>query len=113
MDLSEYEYTCIPYHMIPDKIQQQYNLQSLVEKTWCMLKYAIGCTIFPELVYWLTKKYLLIYIQPTSILPNTLLNFGLTKHIKKFSLVVDNFAIKYACKENTNFLINTQQRANY
>ena len=102
-----YEYMFLPINVIPDKIVQQYNLQKIATngKVYCEIRK--GMYGLPQAGI-LANKKLEHDIAPYGYYPCSNVP-GLWKHkwqSTTFTLVIDNFGIKYVGNENLDHLIN-------
>ena len=104
--MKEYEYMKLPLPQIPPEIVNLYKLQSIASNGWVYLEIQKG-------MYGLNQAGILAYQQ----LVTHLQTFGFTPtqhtpglwthHTRpiSFTLVVDNFDIKYTHKRDADFLI--------
>ena len=103
--MDEYKYMRIPVTIIPDTIMQQYDLTSLIHNKHIYIKIHKG-------MYGLGSPKLAAL--PMTISLNSLPHMGLLQCLWKrtsydltFTLVVDNFGVKYINKPNAQHLLNT------
>jgi hypothetical protein len=106
-DMDDYEYMYIPEWIIPPDIMEEYNLKPLIKNGLLLVEIRKGMYGLPQagrLAYIKLAKHLATHgYIPTNHTP------GLFKHLTRpiqFSLVVDDFGIKYIGKENALHLIN-------
>ena len=99
------EYTRIPIKLIPDESVQEYDLLSLVTDGWVYIKIVKGMYGLPQagkLANDLLKKRLAMWgYYPVQFTP------GLWPHIWRpttFTLVVDDFGVKFVGKEHAEHL---------
>ena len=104
--MSRYEYMKLALACIPDKIIEQYNLRTLSSDGWVYLKICRGMPSLKQsgrIANGRLKDHLYkLGFSPVSRTP------ALWKHDTKpifFSLVVDDFGVKYIGKENADHLI--------
>ena len=109
MDRSEY--MCIPANLIPHEMIEQYNLQNKIKNRKVSTKIVKGMYGLPRagiLANHKLKKDLLPYgYIPCRHTP------GLWRHIWRlvtFTLVVDDFEIKYEGREHADHLINSLKK---
>ena len=101
-----FEYMKLPYSIIPDEIVAQYNLKD--KGGWVYIEIRQGMPGLKQ-----------AGIIANDILTRHLAKFGYTpstktpalwRHLTRnisFSLVVDNFGVKYVVKDNADHLIST------
>jgi hypothetical protein len=106
--MERYKYMWIPIHQIPEVIFQIYQLQDITHQGHVYVEICKGMYGLPQTGI-LANKMLLTHLVKHGYHPceNT---HGLFTHATRpiaFSLVVDDFGVKYIGKENTNHLYNT------
>ena len=113
-DLDKYEYLRLPQALLTPEIIEIYNLQDKIHNGWIYCEIRKG-------MYGLPQAGMLAHRKLAKILTDA--DFycaehtpGLWKHRTRpiqFSLVVDDFGVKYVGKEHADFLLNTLHNANY
>jgi hypothetical protein len=108
--LTRYEYMRLPINILPDEIVQQYELLDLVHNGYVYVEIQGGMYGLPQAGLLanqlLTKRLEKFGYAPTIHIP------GLWKHKSRpvtFSLVVDDFGIKYVGKRHLQHLIDALQ----
>ncbi len=109
----EYEYMYIPTWVFPEDIRKEYNIDSLAENGKVLAEIVTGMYGLPQagiLAYQKLVKHLKeAGFTPAKFTP------GLFTHKTRplaFSLVVDDFGVKYTRQEDVDFLI-TELKKNY
>jgi hypothetical protein len=105
-DMQRYEYTRLPIALIPQEIINQYNLLPLVQDGYIYMEIHKGMYGLPQAGI-LGNKKLTKHLEPYGYVP-TKHTPGLWHHRTRpitFSLVVNNFGIKYTNKDDANHLI--------
>ena len=109
--MARYKYMKLALACIPEKIVDQYDLRSLGSDGWVYLKIRKGMPglkQYSRIANDCLKAHLAHFgFAPVPITP------ALWKHTTKpiiFSLVVDDFGVKYVGKENADHLIQTLQK---
>jgi hypothetical protein len=108
---SEYEYMYIPAWCIPPDIMEEYNLRKKVSNGRVLVQIRTGMYGLPQagrMAYLKLKRHLAAdgYL-PTGQTP------GLFKHITRpilFTLVVDDFGVKFQGQHHADHLINTLKK---
>ena len=109
--MSRYEYMKLALASIADKIIEQYSLRTLSSDGWVYLDIRKGMPCLKEtsrIANDRLKAHLVQFVFAP--VPRTL---ALWKHDTKpifFSLVNDDFGVKYIGKENANHLIQAQKK---
>jgi Reverse transcriptase (RNA-dependent DNA polymerase) len=106
--MERYEYMCIPMDIIPDAIMEQYNLQALVHNGYVYVKFRKGMYGLPQAGR-IANDALVPFLATKGYHQSKHTN-GLFRHETRpiaFTLIVDNFGIKYEGKEHTQHLIDT------
>jgi hypothetical protein len=104
--LDRYEYMRFPAWMIPDKIMDQYNLHDLLHDGYVYAEIRKGMYGLPQAGL-LANKLLVKRLAKHGYAPTTHTH-GLWKHSTRpilFSLVVDDFGVKYVGKEHVDHLV--------
>ena len=109
--LDRYEYMKIPISLFPEHISQQYDSRSKMNNGFIYLEIRRSIYGLPQ-AGMLANKHLKEKLAPHGYyeVPHTT---GLWKHISRpvqFSLVVDDFGVKYIGKEHIDHLIRTLKR---
>ena len=108
-DLQDYEYMRFHIDMIPQEVIDEYNLMSIVENDgWCYVE-------IRKALYGLSQAGYISNIELKRVLAEegyipSKFTPGLFKHKTRdiaFSLVVDDFGVKYTKKEDAQHLIDT------
>jgi hypothetical protein len=105
--MSTPEYMRIPLHVIPETIMQQYNLYSLVHNGYLYVEIHKGMYGLPQAGR-LANNRLAELLEPHGYRPCAITP-GLWRHDTNsvvFTLVVDDFGIKYTDKADVDHLIN-------
>ena len=109
-EMDRFEYMKLPSTLIPDEIMKQYNLTELLHKDFIHIEIQKGMYGLPQagrLANKQLEKHLALHgYFPTKHTP------GLWRHEHRpitFSLVVDNFGIKYVNKEDADHLLAALQ----
>jgi hypothetical protein len=109
--MERFEYMRIPIHMIPDEIMDQYNLHDLVENGYVYVEIRKGMYGLPQAGK-LANDRLTKFLEPHGYVP-TAVTPGLWKHKTRdisFTLVVDDFAVKYTKKRDADHLLETLEK---
>ena len=111
MPMEQYEYVCIPLNMIPNEIMKLYKLDNLVHKGAVDAEVCKGMYSLPQagcIAYDCLKEFLAPHgYEP---FPNTL-ELWHHKHSKLvFSLVIDDFGVKYTNTADAEQLLTTLQK---
>ena len=109
--MTEYEYMRIPISLIPEVIIRQYNLLPLVHNGFVIVEVRKGMYGLPQAGI-LANKQLRTHLatQGYSQVP---LTPGLFRHVTRdisFTLVVDDFGVKYTSRADLTHLISTIQQ---
>ena len=113
-DMARYEYMRIPVHQIPKKIMDLYNLEPLVHKGAVYVEIRKTCYGLPQSGR-LSNEKLVPVLEKAGYLQSSHTP-GLFKHETRpvaFSLVVDDFGVKYVGKEHADHLLDTLRAAGY
>ena len=108
--MNRYEYMRIPLKNIPACIMEQYNLAPLVKNGHVMVEIRKGMYGLPQAGI-LANNQLVKHLAKHDYHP-VKLTPGIFRHKHRpvtFSLVVDDFGIKYVGKENADHLLNALQ----
>ena len=110
-EMKRFEYVRIPFHLIPVEIQQQYDLEQYVINGYVYFEVRKGMYGLPQAGR-LSYIALIKYLQLRGC---TLTGFtpGLFKHETQetmFSLVFDDFGLKYTAKNDALHLIDTLKK---
>jgi hypothetical protein len=105
--LDRYEYMRMPFDIIPDEFKKLYNLTTKNKNGSVYMKIEKGMYGLPQAGI-LANKLLRKRLAPHGYyeMPHTP---GLWKHIHRqiqFTLVVDDFGVKYVGKEHADHLVN-------
>ena len=106
--MSRYEYMRVPIWMLPDAIIEQYNLTPLFHNGYVYVEIRRGMYGLPQAGR-LANDQLIAFLQPHGYAPCPLTP-GLWKHATRdivFSLVVDDFGIRYNDRADADHLIAT------
>ena len=106
--MTEYEYMRIPVAMIPPAIMEFYNLWELVHNGYVFVEIRKGMYGLPQAGK-LAHDRLVAFLQPHGYLPVPF-TAGLWQHISRpisFTLVVDDFGVKYTQRTDAEHLMNT------
>ena len=109
--LKEYEYIHIPYDLIPQSFRNTYNLDSIVHDGFIYAEIHSGMYGLPPAGI-LAHEDLVEFMAPYGYHPVTFTP-GLWVHDTNgitFTLVVDDFGVKYTNNESLLYLINTLQK---
>jgi hypothetical protein len=111
--MERYEYMRLPEAVIPEEIMQQYQLHRLVNNGHVYVEIRKGMYGLPQAGK-LANQQLTTHLAKYGYIP-TAHTPGLWRHLQRpiiFSLVVDDFGIKYVNKEDAEHLL-TSLRAKY
>ena len=105
--MNRYEYMKIPLHIILEETIQQYNLRNLAHKGFVYMEIQKGMYGLPQ-AWKIINDKLKLYLakfgyEPAPITP------GLWRHQTRplqFSIVVDDFEIKYERQEDITHLLD-------
>jgi hypothetical protein len=109
--MERFEYMRIPLHMIPDEIMDLYNLHDLVEDGFVYVEVRKGMYGLPQAGK-LANDRLTKFLEPHGYVP-TGITPGLWKHVTRdihFTLVVDDFAVKYTALLDAQHLLGTLEQ---
>ena len=112
--LDRYEYMKMPLDIFPQHIKEQYNLDELQYKGYVWLEIRKAIYGLPQAGI-LANKQLREKLQPHGYY-EVAHTPGLWRHVTRpvqFSLVVDDFGVKYEGKENAEHLINAIKSEGY
>ena len=104
--LTRYEYIKIPLHIIPDEIIQEYNLNEIADNGYIYCEIRKGVYGLPQAGI-LANQQLVRKLEPKGYVPCTHTP-GLWRHKWRpitFSLVVDDFGVKYVGRKHADHLI--------
>ncbi len=109
-EMARHEFMKLPLNLIPEEIVQQYNLASIVHKDYVYIEICKGMYGLPQAGK-LANEQLTTHLakygyKPTKHTP------GLWCHEQRpitFSLVVDDFGVKYTDKRDADHLVNALQ----
>ena len=110
--MSHYEYMRIPVWMLPDEIIEQYNLTPLIVNGFVYVEIRRGMYGLPQAGR-LANDKLVEFLAPHGYKPCALTP-GLWRHETRdivFSLVVDDFGIRYTNRNDADHLIDTLKLA--
>jgi hypothetical protein len=107
-DLKEYQYMIFHISMIPQLIIDEYNLQDIVEDGWCYAEIRKAMYGLKESGFIANQELKIVTAKvgyvPTKFTP------GLYTHKTRpmaFSLVVDDFGVKFVNKQDMDHLVAT------
>jgi hypothetical protein len=106
--MERYEYMKIPLHMFPDAILEQYNLMDLQVNGFVYVEIRRGMYGLPQAGR-LANDYLREFLEPHGYVPCPITP-GLWQHRTRdivFTLVVDDFGVRYTKKEDALHLLAT------
>jgi hypothetical protein len=106
--MARYEYMRIPVKDIPAIIMQQYNLQPLIHNNTVLVEIRKGMYGLPQAGY-IANERLARHLATAGYLPAKSTP-GLYTHSTRpicFSLVVDDFGVRYVGKEHADHLVST------
>jgi hypothetical protein len=112
--MKDFEYMCIPLHMLPEAIIGQYNLTPLVHNSCVYVEIRKGMYGLPQAGK-LANNLLIEAFVPFGYYPVPITP-GLWRHDTRdiaFCLVVDDFGVKYTNKEDADYLITSLKACNY
>ena len=110
--MDRYEYMRIPIWMLPAAIVDQYNLTDLFDDGFVYVEIRRGMYGLPQAGR-LANDQLVAFLKPHGYIPCPLTH-GLWRHTTRdivFSLVVDDFGIRYTNQKDADHLIATLQTA--
>ena len=110
--MDRYEYMRVPIWMLPAAIVAQYNLTDLFDDGFVYVEIRRGMYGLPQAGR-LANDQLVAFLQPHGYLPCPLTH-GLWRHTTRdvvFSLVVDDFGVRYTRQEDADHLIATLKSA--
>jgi hypothetical protein len=110
-DLVDYEYVRIPRHMLPDAIISLYNLEPLISNDYVYAQVRKGMYGLPQAGK-LANDALVKYLAPHGFIPCSVTP-GLWRDTASdlmFTLVVDDFGVRYTDKANVDRLLNVLQQ---
>jgi hypothetical protein len=110
--MSRYEYMRIPVWMLPDDIIAQYDLTRLIVNGFVYVEIRRGMYGLPQAGR-LANDQLVAFLAPHGYKPCALTP-GLWRHTTRdtiFSLVVDDFGIRYTSRDDADHLISTLKTA--
>ena len=104
--MDRYKYMCMSLHSIPDEIIVQYNLLSLASDGWFYLKILKGVPGLKQAGI-IANDRLTLHIAKHGYtpIPRTLLLWSHAHLPIMFSLVIDNFGVKYTIDASAHHLI--------
>jgi hypothetical protein len=105
--MSRFEYMRIPVKYIPKSIMEQYNLEPLIHNGYVVVEIRKGMYGLPQAGI-LANTRLVKHLEASGYIQSKRVP-GLFTHETRpvtFSLVVDDFGIKYVGKENAEHLLN-------
>jgi hypothetical protein len=105
-DLPEYEYVRIPIHMIPDNIMELYKLQDKIHNGYVYAEVRKGMYGLPQAGR-LANEKLRTFLEPHGYIPCAVTP-GLWKCVHNdlmFTLVVDDFGVRYTKKSDVEELL--------
>jgi hypothetical protein len=109
--MERYEYMRVPVHMIPDEIMIAYNLAPLVKNGFVYAEIQRGMYGLPQAGK-IANDQLVQFLQPHGYEPAPLTH-ALWTHKKRnifFSLVVDDFGVKYVDRSQVEHLVTTLEK---
>jgi hypothetical protein len=112
--MKDFEYMCIPMHMIPQAIIDQYNLTPLIHNNCIYVEIRKGMYGLPQADK-LANNLLIEALSPFGYCPVPIMP-GLWRHDTRdiaFCLVVDDFGVKYTNKDDGDHLIASLKACNY
>jgi hypothetical protein len=110
-DLTDYEYVRIPRHMLPDNIIDLYNLEPLIVNDYVYAEVRKGMYGLPQAGK-LANDALVKYLAPHGFIPCDVTP-GLWRDTTSdlmFTLVVDDFGVRYTDKATVDRLLNVLQQ---
>ena len=110
--MDRYEYMRVPIWMLPDAIVEQYNLTDLFDDGFVYVEIRRGMYGLPQAGR-LANDQLVAFLKPHGYAPCPLTH-GLWRHTTRdvvFSLVVDDFGIRYTSQADADHLIATLKTA--
>lgn len=110
--MERYEYMRVPIWMLPDAIIDQYNLRPLFHNGYVYVEIRRGMYGLPQAGR-LANDQLVAFLRPHGYEPCPLTH-GLWRHTTRdivFSLVVDDFGIRYTNRADADHLVTTLQTA--
>lgn len=105
MDLNNYQYLCFHISIIPQEIIDEYNPSTIMEDRWCYAEIRKAMYGLKEAGYLYNVKLKQI-LAKEGYVPSKFTS-GLFTHNTRdisFSLVVDDFRVKYTNKADTKYL---------
>ena len=111
MEKKDYAYMRIPVSVIPDSIFQEYNLAQYVSNGYVYVEIRKGMYGLPQAGK-IANDRLVKFLEPYGYAPVPV-TAGLWRHETKditFTLVVDDFGVKYTSKEDADHLMTTLKR---
>jgi hypothetical protein len=110
--MDRYEYMRVPIWMLPDAIVEQYNLTDLFDDGYVYVEIRRGMYGLPQAGR-LANDQLVAFLKPHGYAPCPLTH-GLWRHTTRdvvFSLVVDDFGVRYTSQADADHLIATLKTA--
>jgi hypothetical protein len=110
--MSRYEYMRVPIWMLPDAIIEQYMLRPLFHNGYIYVEIRRGMYGLPQAGR-IANDQLVAFLQPHGYAPCPLTH-GLCRHHTRnivFSLVVDDFGVRYTNRADADHLIATLRTA--
>jgi hypothetical protein len=110
----QFEYLCIPVRVIPDYVMDLYKLHNLTVNGFVYAEVRCGMYGLPQAAI-IANKQLQKWLAPHGYHPVPVTP-GLWKHNTcnlAFTLVVDDFGIKYTKREDAEHLVNTLTDVGY
>ena len=104
--MSRYEYMKISLDIVPDKIVRQYNIRALASNGWVYMETRKGIPGLKQSRR-IVNDRLQLYLYKFGYAP-VVRTPSLWKHATKniiFSLIIDDFGVRYVGKNNANHLI--------
>jgi hypothetical protein len=109
--MDRYEYMRIPVHMIPDAIIEEYNLTPLIHNGFVSVEIQRGMYGLPQAGK-VANNQLVKFLSPHGYTPVPLTH-RLWRHSERtvtFTLVVDDFGVKYTKRDDAEHLITTLEQ---
>ena len=110
--MDRYEYMRVPIWMLPEAIIEQYQLTPLFDDGFVYVEIRRGMYGLPQ-AGGLANDQLVAFLKPQGYIPCPLTH-GLWRHTTRdivFSLVVDDFGVRYTKQDDTDHLVATLKAA--
>jgi hypothetical protein len=109
--MERYEYMRVPLHMLPASIIEEYNLTPLIHNGFVYVEIRRGMYGLPQAGK-IANDQLIKFLAPHGYEPVPLTH-GLWRHKERnvvFTLVVDDFGVKYTQRSDADHLISTLEK---